>query len=220
LGGGSAIQPSTHEIFSGITYLWGVGNPSLTGKPQTGSWLYSILPKMEQGPAYQSGACDAVLPIYLCPSRRRGRPMATADDVHANYVSDGIAMSKTDFAGNSEVFLPKPDGISFRSIQDGLSHTILAGEKAFDPTVQTETSWYWDEPVWLGGSKGTIRNGLRILPDGLGIEFRENWGSQHDGGSYFVFADGHVQFITSSVDWKLMSAALTIHSGETENIPQ
>ncbi|MGB7327732.1 MAG: DUF1559 domain-containing protein [Rubripirellula sp.] len=220
LVGGAAIQPSTHEIFSGTTYLWGVGDPSLTGKPQTGSWLYSILPKIEQGAAYQSGACDASLPLYWCPSRPRGEPMATADDVHATYVSDGIAMTKSDFAGNSEVFLQRPEAIGFRSIQDGLSQTILAGEKAFDPTVQTDTAWYWDEPVWLGGSKGTIRSGLRIVPDGRGIEFRENWGSQHDGGAYFVFADGHVQFVTASVDWKLMSAALTIHGGETEGIPQ
>ncbi len=218
LVGGSAVQPSTHEIYSGTTYHWGVGNPSLTGKPQTGSWLYSILPKVEQGAAYRSGACDVSLPLYLCPSRPRGEPLGTVDDVHATYVSDGIAMSKTDFAGNSEVFLERPDTIRFRSIQDGLSQTILAGEKAFDPTVQADTSWYWDEPFWLGGSKGTVRGGLRILHDGVGIEFRDNWGSQHDGGAHFVFADGHVQFVTTSVDWKLMSAALTIHGGESENL--
>jgi prepilin-type N-terminal cleavage/methylation domain-containing protein/prepilin-type processing-associated H-X9-DG protein len=219
LVGGPAIVPSTHELSSGITYLWGVGDPRLTGRPQTGSWLYSILPKIEQSAAHDSGDCDAFLPLYLCPSRPRGKSLGTVDDVHASYVSDGIAMSKTDFAGNSETFTGRPNAISFRSIQDGLSQTILAGEKAFDPTVQTEASWYWDEPVWLGGSKGTIRGGIRIVPDGVGIEFRDHWGSQHDGGAYFVFADGHVQFVTSSVDWKLMSAALTIRGSETETIP-
>jgi prepilin-type N-terminal cleavage/methylation domain-containing protein/prepilin-type processing-associated H-X9-DG protein len=218
LVGGSATQPSTYELYSGTTYLWGVGDPSLTGKLQTGSWLYSILPKVEQEAAYQSGDCDLALPLYLCPSRPRGKPMATSDDAHATYISDGIAMAKTDFAGNSEVFLSRPDTTSFRSIRDGLSQTILAGEKAFDPTVQTDTSWYWDEPFWLGGSKGTSRGGLRIVQDGVGIEFRDHWGSQHDGGAYFVFADGHVQFVTNSIDWKLMAAALTIQGGETESL--
>jgi prepilin-type processing-associated H-X9-DG protein len=220
LVGGSALQPSTHEIHSDTTYLWGVGDPSLAGKFQTGSWLYSMLPKVEQAVAYQRGTCDVALPLYLCPSRPRGEPLGTVDDVHATYVCDGIAMSKTDFAGNSDVFLTRPDAIRFRSIQDGLSQTILAGEKAFDPTVQTATAWYWDEPFWLGGSKGTVRGGLRIVPDGVGIEFRENWGSRHDGGANFVFADGHVQFVSSSIDWRIMSAALTIDGGETEGMPQ
>ncbi|TWT79750.1 hypothetical protein CA13_11570 [Planctomycetes bacterium CA13] len=220
LVGGAEIQPTTYENFTAITFTWGVGNPQWVGKKQTGSWCYSILPKIEQGAAYQNGNCGVSLPLFACPSRPRGPAMATADDQYARYQSDGIAMTKTDYAGNGATFPDRPDVISFRAIKDGLSQTLLIGEKAFDPVVQLDTSWYWDEPIWLGGSKGTMRTGTKILTDRVGIEFRENWGSPHDGGALFAFADGHVQFITTSADWRRMAAALSIDGGESEGLAE
>src|SRR5262249_30374322 len=47
---------------------------------------------------------------------------------------------------------------------DGLSNTILLGEKAFNPAVETPTSWYWDEPFFIGGAKGAPRGGVRPPP--------------------------------------------------------
>ena len=77
-------------------------------------------------------------------------------------------------------------------------------------------SWYWDEPIFSGGSKGTARAGLRISEDGRGIEFKENWGSAHPQGAQFGLADGSVHFIAASIDWKAMRALLTPDGGEVE----
>ncbi|MGD9637076.1 MAG: DUF1559 domain-containing protein, partial [Pirellulales bacterium] len=80
-------------------------------------------------------------------------------------------------------------------IVDGLSATIAVGEKAFNPAKQLPTSWFWDEPVFSGGSDGTVRDGLQIVSDASGQEFRWNWGSAHSGSAAFAFFDGSVQWI-------------------------
>jgi prepilin-type N-terminal cleavage/methylation domain-containing protein/prepilin-type processing-associated H-X9-DG protein len=218
--GGPNIQPFTEDLIDATLNRWGVGTPSNAGKQQTGSWAYSILPFVEQTAAFESGDCDAPQPLFACPSRPRGSPLAPLNNALAIYQSGDIAMTKTDFAANNRIVTNRPKYFAFRDILDGLNHTILAGEKSFDPTIQTETSWYWDEPIWLGGSKGTARSGLKILPDRVGIEFKDNWGSAHDGGALFVFADGHVQFVTSSVDWQLMAASLSPRDKEVETLAE
>jgi prepilin-type processing-associated H-X9-DG protein len=102
---------------------------------------------------------------------------------------------------------------------DGLSNTILIGEKAFDPTVQIPTSWYWDEPFFLGGSEGTSRGGLGILPDRAGIPFRGNWGSPHAGGAQYAFGDGGVRSVLFNVDITTFEALLSPDGGEVVSQP-
>jgi prepilin-type N-terminal cleavage/methylation domain-containing protein len=54
LAGQDFIPTTTDlEISGGPTFKWGVGDPSRTPVDQTGSWAYSILPYLEQQPAYQ-----------------------------------------------------------------------------------------------------------------------------------------------------------------------
>jgi len=45
----------------------------------------------------------------------------------------------------------------FRDIRDGLSDTILSGEKSFNTTLQGSGGWFWDEPYFFDGSGGTVR---------------------------------------------------------------
>ena len=42
-------------------------------------------------------------------------------------------MAKTDYVANGRLILNRPDAQTYRDIWDGTSHTILLGEKAFDP---------------------------------------------------------------------------------------
>src|SRR5205807_1452129 len=72
---------------------------------------------------------------------------------------------------------------------DGLSNTVLAGEEAYDVTQQGD-SWYWDESVFLGGSKGTSRGAVGLVRDAPVIPVRENWGSPHPGCVRFLLGDG------------------------------
>jgi prepilin-type N-terminal cleavage/methylation domain-containing protein/prepilin-type processing-associated H-X9-DG protein len=95
-------------------------------------------------------------------------------------------------------------------ITDGTSNTILAGERSTD---------YW-AGVWVGvrdfNSDGD--NGLRQV---FGIsdakinsrkieDGRRGFGSQHPGGAFFVFADGHVDFLAEDIEFEQEGAASKI----------
>ncbi len=207
--GGPAIQPATLELSSIVPLLWGVGDPKRVGRLQTGAWTYSILPQLELGSLFDTNRPVHGIPIYDCPSRAGRTATLTASDAYGDYVSGGLVIAKTDYAGNERLMMDLPRWKQFHDIEDGLSNTILIGEKSYDPFVQTPTSWYWDEPVWIGGSHGTVRGGLLILTDNAGIPFRNNWGSAHPAGANFTMADGSAKFISASIDVRVLKTLLT-----------
>src|SRR6202023_3135093 len=97
--------------------------------------------------------------LYACVARRDPAAKTSVfQDAYADYITGGWEWGKTDYAGNLLIFENRPVCHSDIFITRGLSHTILVGEKAFDPSVQGG-NWYFDEPFFLGGSKGTHRGG-------------------------------------------------------------
>lgn len=215
---GIAFQPSTFDVATFKQYLWGVGERHRVGADQTGSWAYSVLRSIEATTNVDNDAWGGIVPLLLCPTRGRNEtPLAPVDDGFGNYRSGGHAMAKSDFCANSNVSPNRPEVRRFSSILDGLSQTIMLGEKAIDPNVQTEASWYWDEPFWLGGSKGTARSGHALFTDGDGIEFKENWSSLHVGGVNFTRVDGSSLFLTLSTDEEITKSYMTIAGQETVN---
>jgi prepilin-type N-terminal cleavage/methylation domain-containing protein len=127
--------------------------------------------------------------------------------------------------------------IAPRELQDGLSKTLAAGER----------SAYWSRPVMWGvvpnsmlidnqqegkyaGGPGyvlgtTFKEGFNIesIPLEIGEQhsYAESFGSQHPGGSYFLFCDAGVRFVWNDADPAAMNALSTRdgkpHSG-TEQI--
>lgn len=111
---------------------------------------------------------------FTCARREHGpKPAVPVDDTRGGCEAAGWAWSKTDYCGNARVTPNIPLVLTFTSITDGMSQTFAIGEKAYDLSVHTSTSWYWDEPIFSGGSKGTARAGLRVSPNGIGIAFEE-----------------------------------------------
>ncbi len=206
----------TEDFEANELFRWGIGNPKPASAGQPGSWAYSILPFIEQTPAYQQVDFKVVQPLFLCSSRARPKPSVPVNDIHGRYEATGWAWSKTDYCGNARVTPNIPLVLTFTSITDGLSQTFAIGEKAYDRSVHTSTCWYWDEPIFSGGSKGTARAGLRISPDGIGIAFKDNWGSAHAQGAQFSLSDGAVRFVAKDIDWNAMRALLTPDGGEVE----
>lgn len=214
---GQMISISTEDLQFGDLFTWGIGIPGAAPKSQPGSWAFAILPYIEQSAAQQAMDVGANLQVFLCPSRAREKSEPTVDDDFGKYVSGGLAWSKTDYCANGKVTPNFPFVRSLASVTDGLSHTFIVGEKAYDRTVHRPTSWYWDEPIFSGGSKGTARSGLVIVPDGRGISFKDNWGSAHSVGTVFGKADGSTQLITSTINFRVMRALLTPDGGEVES---
>ena len=193
---------------------WGAPITGQTPKEQNGSWAHSILSQLEQSSVYHQGHSSTHLSIYRCPSRSRLAPMPPVSDRYGTYEGGGVAWAKTDYAANAWVFENRPRVWRLEHIADGTSNTIALGEKAFDPFIQDGPSWYWDEPLVVGGSGGTARAGHLIITDGSGIEIRHNWGSPHPGSTHFLRADGSVNNLTTTIDWKLFHALRTPNLGE------
>jgi hypothetical protein len=211
-------------VSGGNPFYWGVGDPSKSLPEQTGSWLYSLLPFIEQQSVFDNRSWWTPIEIYYCPMRRPARATPVADsDQFAAYGHGGWTWARSDYAGNEYVFPgsqvnPKINQ-KFTSIKDGMSHTILVGEKAFDPSVQDVANWFWDEPFFLGGSASTRRHGVEIWRDGVGIDFKHNWGSPHPAGAQFVFGDGAVHMISYDIHWKEFAKLLTPDFGEVPQQP-
>jgi prepilin-type processing-associated H-X9-DG protein len=194
---------------------WGVGDPSLPPRRQTGSWAYAILPYLEQEAVFQKRAWTSAFAIYVCPSRRIAEPQeAPAADQYGSYLAGGWAWGKTDYAANFKAIPNRPKCYTLAVFTDGTSQTILVGEKSVDPNNYATGTWFWDEPFFLGGAGGTEREGTKILKDVRGVYFAYNWGSAHSGGAQFLFADGHVQLLAYGTAESTVKALLTPNGDE------
>jgi prepilin-type N-terminal cleavage/methylation domain-containing protein len=161
----------------------GVANVNIQG---TGSWLYQIMPFVEQDNVYKSwnfnGNTFPVagearhhvgIKLYICPGRNRGqgwKPMGSAQPV-PNDTSGPV----TDYAINTRINLPATNPPwytnnrsigsenthqTIQGIRDGSSNTILAGGKALKiPEHTSDVASSWDESIVQGGNGGTARNG-------------------------------------------------------------
>ena len=128
------------------------------------------------------------------------------------------ANGRTDYAANDQVFFTTYGSnwgkvSTHASIADGTSNTIFFGEKAMAARAVAAGTWYWDEPMVMGGTGGVGRcgdglfsdsqlNGFPDLASGAGWSVGSescgggNWGSPSSaGGPQFVFGDGGVRTI-------------------------
>ncbi len=112
------------------------GNPDLGfTSDQTGSWLYSILPYIEQLPLHQLGAgmankgptnarrAGTVVDRFICPSRGGG--LVTGSSFGAS------PFARTDYSGNKQGMMRS--GVFAFEVTDGLSNVFLAGERYLNP---------------------------------------------------------------------------------------
>ena len=218
---GTLFTPATYDNASGQTFLYGVGQPQLPPRAQTGSWLYAILPFAEQDSIYNQVEWRVAIKAYFCPSRRRPDSNTITSDEFGSYSFGGWRWGKSDYAANSHVVRTRPVCISFNSIIDGLSHTALVGEKAMRPKEYGTGTWYWDEPYFLGASGSTVRGfgsaaAFKLERDsiGMGMAFRYRFGAAHHSGVNFVCADGSVRMLVYSTPSDHVKALLTPAGGE------
>ena len=105
--------------------------------------------------------------------------------------------------------------VRFRDFIDGSSSTLLIGERTTfnDPD---EGLFYG---TWSGALPEVEEAPARILghaehpPNER--EHAEDFGSSHVGGAQFVLGDGHIQFISDSIDEEIFSSLATLAGGET-----
>ncbi|QDV61999.1 DUF1559 family PulG-like putative transporter [Crateriforma conspicua] len=205
---GNLVRPSTTEKRTGTVRYWGVYSDRLSPGKQTGPWSVAIFPQLGM-PVQQMTDYASEISYFRCPARGARRAETPVEDDYGVYESGGHAMAKTDFAANHLSIFDRPRESRPATISAGLANTILLGEKAYDMGKQTPTSWHWDEPIYVGGSKGTARSGSKITQDGYRISYQDNWGSPHVSVANFVFFDGHADQISRSIDRGIFYELLT-----------
>ncbi len=228
------------------SWPWGFGDPAKAGTKQTGSYAFALLPYVEQGSLYNSvnagssaspfsaASYATAVSIYYIPGRRQAIAVNNpgTDPVYPGWSYDGAGLNPwghTDYAANDQIVRPnwtEPPTSTFGNVMraaditDGLSNSILVGEKALDPDAVAAGSWYWDEPIVLGGAGGAARCGGKLYMDQRGL--RElvagpydpyndggscgggNWGSPDPAGVQFLISDGSVRTLKYSVDFQVM----------------
>jgi len=186
-------------------------------------WMYQILPYIEQENLWAE-TNDTILQratvsSYFCPTRRR--PMVIAN-----------ARGMNDFAGNAGIYTstgyPWGDGVTgavvrnnqgpigFQNITDGLSNTILVGEKRLDQfaigTYQCDDNegftagWDWDGVRWGNDPPQKDRKG--------GDQCEVLFGSAHSSGIDVTLADGSVRIIQYTVDRTVFQRACNRLDGQ------
>jgi prepilin-type N-terminal cleavage/methylation domain-containing protein/prepilin-type processing-associated H-X9-DG protein len=216
---------------------WGMADPTASPDQQTGSWCYSILNFIEQGNAVTQNAQGANVALFVCPSRGRSQPQVVPAtdplDPSVAYTNGGLnPWCKTDYAGNWYLLVNRwvdggcpVVGTPYRlsDITDGTSNTLLLGEKAMDPKRYNLGTWWFDEPVFSGGSAGTCRSGTLVLPDvlaGTSGSYPYNWGSPHDAGTQVAYADGSVRTLNFGVAGSVVYGLMTPAGGEPVSPPE
>jgi prepilin-type N-terminal cleavage/methylation domain-containing protein/prepilin-type processing-associated H-X9-DG protein len=234
---GGPAPGQVNRIYTGVggsQGYWGLADPAIPPRHQTGSWAFSILPYIEQENTYRTAAQGAGIPLYLCPSRGRlpSMDVPPTDPVYPSITFGGGGLnpwSTSDYAGNGYMIINRyPAGgvpvaglpLTRDDVKDGLSNTVLIGEKAMDIRSFNTGSWYWAEPVFSGGSGGTDRWGTAVIADGAGTAFPTNWGSSHTGVAMFLFGDGSVRSLRFGLDGAVMFGLLTPAGGEAVNPEQ
>lgn len=137
--------------------------------------------------------------------------------------------------------LPRRNGLLYvnswnriANVLDGTSNSFAIGEALFGPDVSgPDLDGVFDQIVdhWYIGSDGLFwrPDGIREVSEAIGstgvplngiyediqIDAKEiGFSSRHTGGCLFVFADGHVQFLSDSIEASVYSALGTISGSE------
>jgi prepilin-type N-terminal cleavage/methylation domain-containing protein/prepilin-type processing-associated H-X9-DG protein len=191
------------------------------------SWLYQILPYIEQEPLYRHPdpvlICKTPIKLYYCPARRSG------DTIY------GDSGPRFDYAGNagSDPYNGS-DGVLVRygnprvriaSITDGLSQTIMLGEKQLNLAKLGENiddNEAWPIPGW-NDDYDVYRIGRHPVAGytppardyrSQSINASYRFGSSHSGGVNIAFCDGSVRLIGYGVDPVAFMRACVRDDGE------
>jgi prepilin-type N-terminal cleavage/methylation domain-containing protein len=219
---GPNFTAGTWDFTTGLNFKFGVGDPKLGPREQTGSWAFSILPQVDQTNVFEEAQWTVPMPLYNCRMRRPPTSATSVPgDIWGEYFTGGWAWARTDYGCNMLALPNRYDPapcLTALQFTDGLSNTILVGEKAYDISVQLP-NWYYDEGYFVGGSKGTGRNAPGLSPDGPGINYKDNWGSPHPTGVLFLFGDGGVRSVDFGASPTVVAALLTPNGNEVVEIP-
>lgn len=250
---GAAVQ-ACHDARGTVPsgYVSGVDAAGNDTGPGWG-WATRLLPHLEEAAlharidfqsAIESAAAvlarTVLVPGLLCPADIRPEqafPIG-ARSPSGDLPTPTCTVSPANYVGNFGVGEPGVDGdglfyrnsdVRWRQVTDGLSHTLLVGERSFRHA----------ESTWVGAVSGALQVTAATSPlvfqlnnasnfvlghtgecyDGpTGPSEINNFSSAHADGVAFVFADGHASMLDATIDYATYKA-LSTRAGE-EVVPR
>jgi prepilin-type N-terminal cleavage/methylation domain-containing protein/prepilin-type processing-associated H-X9-DG protein len=226
-------------------------------------WASFLLPYLEQRNVYSqinfsqpvgSGVNTQIsqqsLPIFQCPSDGNQQAFTVWPTsivvAHSNYVGCNGTEETTDAPGNNSGLFLRNSHYNIASVSDGLSNTIVVGERSSNHSPSTWTGAVTGGrcPAWMctlpytspytpqsqapDTGNGTAYDNAEgdatlILSHGntdhlpnadQPIWDADTFYSLHTNGANFLFGDGSVHFLTSSVNPNTFQWLCTIAGGE------
>ena len=202
--------------------------------------LYETL---EFGAPYTSGpnaaACGTFLPVFQCPSADRVEPIdfeGIPKRMPCTYLACGSGTAQAETGTGELLGAVGQNGVFYQNSQtrhaelsDGASQTIMIGEALFLADVtgidnegdnQAIDHWYIGSTDDLTAKNASEALGSTAVPINafsldLDIERKEiSFSSRHPSGAQFIFMDGHLEFLSESIDAQIFSAMGTRNGGE------
>jgi prepilin-type N-terminal cleavage/methylation domain-containing protein len=230
-----------HDVVGRLPAGWTSNTPE--GTPGWG-WIVDILPQLEQGnlqealiqrklpisdPANQA-ARETSIPSLLCPSDAAPkRFLLGADEAPGSNVDGGTPLFEVARANYPGMFGAREieaapssgDGVfyhnsatRFADITDGLSTTLLAGERRST----------FGGSLWQGMIQGAAEPMARIVgisdhtPNHIDHHF-DDFTSHHPSGVHFLMGDGSVNRFHDSIAFSVYQSLCTRSGGEAVTLP-
>lgn len=222
-GGWKYDQPPTYVGDSPPIYD---GRNPVIGPEQRAGWAFQILPFLEADAVWRAGAFESIglpIPVYFCPSRRSMQtviledhyevPLTDGGDGEVTHALCDYAASNRDGSGVVKQYQPR----RIRDILDGLSTTLLVGEKRINLTFLGTPQHDDNEGYTVGWNTDTVRSTeKKPKPDFNGKgDGDDRFGSTHPGLFQVTLADGSTRSIDYSIDEKVFALLGDIDDGQT-----
>jgi prepilin-type processing-associated H-X9-DG protein len=200
------------------------GSPAI-GPSQQCSWLYQILPCLEQQAVWNDPATAPRIPIktYFCPSRRG--PMVLRGGAYAGN-------AESDYSGSAwkapiqTFFQASPNVVRIAQICDGTSNTLAVGEKNLCLASLGSGLDGNDEQGYITGYDDDTVSFLTVKDAQGNVQYQPardltgnctsgtgGFGSSHSGRFNALFADGSVHALNYSISLLTLNAVCGINDG-------
>jgi len=170
--------------------------PGVMVCPSDDSEPFSLDPSV--GGAHDISGNEAAVGSYALVTGSYG-PVLSGIGQHTKYTNNGMFYYYTRH--------------QVRECPDGLSKTMMVGEVIEGHTPASSN--IWTRGLRLVDCQRSTENPINTLPEWPntttvnGISMNGAFASRHAGGAQFAFGDGHVQFLTDSIDQDMYEAFST-----------
>ena len=167
----------------------------------------------------------APIAVYRCPSDSSAPLTWTAKryDASGKEIGDVCDIASANYIGVFGVNEPGVDGeglffrnsaVKLKEILDGTSNTLAVGERASSLATATWVGAVTGAELYPENASNFVLGHTGEQPTPATPTENNNFSSNHPGGVNFVFADGHVQFLTVRMSPAIFQALSTRAGGE------